>query len=129
MRISKYFKFTIQGDNLNPVEIANTVDLHCEIYMKGEKTLIGPVKKEIIQKTNRWVYFANLDGKKSTNYFIKQHLEKLVKRKTLLDNFIKDYYSNIEIILYAGNKTNITLSVQHIKLLNELGVNFSISFC
>lgn len=129
MRISKYFKFTIQGDNLNPVEIANTVDLPCEIYMKGEKTLIGPVKKEIIQKTNRWVYFANLDGKKSTNYFIKQHLEKLVKRKTLLDNFIKDYYSNIEIILYAGNKTNITLSVQHIKLLNELGVNFSISFC
>ena len=117
MRISKYFKFTIQGDNLNPVEIANTVDLPCEIYMKGEKTLIGPVKKEIIQKTNRWVYFANLDGKKSTNYFIKQHLEKLVKRKTLLDNFIKDYYSNIEIILYAGNKTNITLSVQHIKLL------------
>ena len=129
MRISKYFKFTIQGDNLNPVEIANTVDLPCEIYMKGEKTLIGPVKKEIIQKTNRWVYFANLDGKKSTNYFIKQHLEKLVKRKTLLDNFIKDYYSNIEIMLYAGNKTNITLSVQHIKLLNELGVNFSISFC
>ena len=129
MKISKYFRFTIQGDDLNPVEIAKKVDLPCEIYIKGEKTLIESVKKEIIQKTNRWVYCARLDGQKSTKYFIKQHLEKLMKRKTVLEHYIKKYCANIEIILYAGNKTYVTMTAQHIKLMNELGVSCSISFC
>ena len=129
MRISKYFRFTIKGDDLNPNIIKDTVNLPCDIFIKDEMTVTGILKTEILQKTNRWVYRAELNGESSVNAFLTKHLETISRELYILKKYIEKFDSKIEIIIYAGNKTDINLSLKQIRLLNNIGVPFSISFC
>ena len=128
MKIHKFFTFTIKGDELNPVIIRNNVNMPCDIFIKGE-TVKGALQREILQKTNRWAYREELNGKLSVSVFLTKQLEFIFENLSTLKEYIEKYDSSIELVLYAGNKTDITLSRKQIELLEKIGVSFSVSFC
>lgn len=127
MRIGKFFRFTISGDNYDPEETRRCVDMEAIVYKKGEvtETRYGAV----VQKTNRWVYSVERTDEEAIGDFLTRYLKTVVNRLDELKSFILDNNAKIELILYAGDKTDLFLSKEQIKLLNALDVEFCVSFC
>jgi len=128
MKISKFFRFTIEGDELNLDEI-KAINLPANLYYKGEtyKTLYTHI--DIEQKTNRWLFSDEQIDNKSISKFLSKNLNTLVNHLDELKPFISKYKTRAEIVLYAENKTDICLTKEHIELLKKLGTKFYISFC
>ena len=131
MRISKFFRFTIEGDNLDVNVVKEKINLDAEIFYKNI-----PIKKyyngkEVIinQKTNRWVYSNCQIDSVSPEKFLMINLLTLKRQIINFNCFLCNYKCSIELVLYAEDKTDICLSSKHIELLNEIGVPFHISFC
>lgn len=127
---SLFFRFTILGDEFNPKDAAEKVALPCYVFVKGEthpfripKLICGP------QKTNRWVYHDQTSGEVSVRGFLTKNLVLLNKHMAELSPFLQKHSAKLEYIIYAGNKTDITLSRKQISLINRIGVTLSISFC
>lgn len=97
------------------------------VYKKGEvtETRYGAV----VQKTNRWVYSVERTDEEAIGDFLTRYLKTVVNRLDELKSFILDNNAKIELILYAGDKTDLFLSKEQIKLLNALDVEFCVSFC
>jgi len=132
MRISKFFDFTIKGDSLDPNAIKNEVDLPCKIYIKDEitKLTVGEkLIKEVVQKTNRWLYCDMSQDEMTISAFLTKNLEIIVKHLSKLNSYIKNYKTILELVIYAENKTNIKLSKKQIRLLDIIGVDLLIAFC
>ena len=131
MRTSKFFRFTIAGDNLNVAELKEKISLDSNAYYKDilvEKN-IGNKKIFIAQKTNRWVYSNEVVDFSKQGTLLTKNLLTLKKYLPILKTIIPKYDCRIDLILYSGNKTDICLSTRQMKMLNDLGVNLYISFC
>ena len=85
--------------------------------------------RPIIQKTNRWVYWDESFSKIRTDTFLYKNLKKIESKMEIINKFLKNATVSMELILYTGNRTDITLSVRNIDLLKKIGIDFSISFC
>ena len=133
MARATFFYFTIEGDNLDVVAAKETIGLPCNTYTKGQKSLTR-LKNEVISKSTRWVYNAysheETNTYKKTSMFLAEHLEIISKKLPILYAYIKKYKAIIEIVIYedASGKDSILLTKKIIKLLNKIGVEFSISF-
>ncbi len=130
MRKSKFFKFTIKGDDLNPMDIKEKVHLPCKVFIKNETTLAGIIKKPIIQKTNRWLYSSMDQGEMRVNHFLVSQLEILAKNVLPLKEFTTRYHALIELVVYEDRNIshyNLVLSKRAQYLLNKIGVRFSIT--
>ena len=129
MRIHKFFRFNIEGDELDPNAIKDAVNLPCDVFIKGETVVWGILQEKFFQKTNRWLYSTDLPGRSSVSAFLTRQLESISKNLPVLKDYIEKYDSHMELVLYAGNETEITLNLKQIQLLEKIGVEFSISFC
>ncbi|MCL2632829.1 MAG: DUF4279 domain-containing protein [Coriobacteriia bacterium] len=129
MKIYKFFRFTIKGDELDPNAVKEAVSLPCDVFFKGETVISQDYLFEHYQITNRWLYSDELLGKSSVRVFLTKQLETINKNLPELREFLDKYDSNMELVLYAENKTDITLTLKQIRLLEKIGVEFSISFC
>lgn len=131
MKTSKFFRFTIAGDELNVAELKETIPLDCDIYYKGisiEKK-IGDKKIFIAQDTNRWVYSNNAVDFSKPETFLTKNLLILKKLLPIFRTIIPNYECRIDLIIYSGDKTDICLSIKQMKILNDLGVKLYVSFC
>lgn len=130
MRMDKYLRLTIKGDDLNPNIIKEATDLPCDIYIKGESILyaLGTFKREIPQKTNRWVYEDIGQDETRVGSFLTKNLETIIKHFPTLKEYAKQYKTTLELIIYAGKAPSITLTQKHMRLLNTMGLNLSICF-
>ena len=131
MEKSKFFYFTIKGDDLHPMDIKEKVDLPCEIFIKDETTIVGILKRPVIQKTNRWVYRSSDQGEMGISPFLVSQLEILAKHVVPLKEYTTRYHSLIELVIYEEREIsnfNIKLSKRAQYLLNKIGVKFSITF-
>ena len=128
-RVSKFFRFTISGDDLDVEKIKAAVDFPCDIYRKGDTVHKSYMKDHVIvQKTNRFVYSSErCDG--SVNDFLTENLLFVKSALPALKPFIGTNDCYAELVLYAGDKTDILLTAEQIRLLNELNIDFNISFC
>lgn len=127
MRTSKFFRFTISGDNLDLEVLKNTIGLRGEIYVKGD--VVYKLSEAIPQKTNRWVYHSEQIDEESVSAFLTENLEILVSDLTVIKAFAKTNDTKIELVVYAGDNTDICLTPRQIQLLDKLGIDFYISFC
>lgn len=128
MKTSKFFKFIIEGDELN-LDETKSIRLPAKQLKKGEIATSLYTKIGKVQKTTRWVYSNEQIDNKSVSKFLLLNLKILVNHLEELKPFIDKYKTWAEIVLYAGNKTDICLSKAHINLLNKLMTKFYISFC
>lgn len=130
MSKTKFFRFTIEGDELDPTKINSVVNLPTEVYFKGDKLVKEYVKKHtIVQKTNRWIYSSTTSDNLDINLFILNNLKNIIHNFKALKPFINKYSSKIELVVYAGDETDLVLTKESISLLNQIGVNFHLSFC
>ncbi len=128
MKVSKFFRFIIEGDELNLEEI-KSINLPAKIYIKGEIYKTINTQIEIEQKTNRWVFYSEQIDDKSISKFLSTNLKILLNHLDELKPFISKFKTRAEIVLYADDKTDICLTKEHIKLLKKLETKFYISFC
>lgn len=131
MKTSKFFRFTIAGDELNVAELKEKIPLDSSVYYKDvpiEKKL-GAKKMFIAQNTNRWVYSDEAIDCSKPETFLTKNLLMLKKYLPILRTIVSDYECRIDLIIYSENKTDICLNQKQMKILNELGVNLYISFC
>lgn len=131
MKKSKFFKFTIKGDDLHPMDIKEKVDLPCEIFVKNETTFAGVLKRPVTQKTNRWVFRSLDQGEMGVNHFLVSQLEIISKHVQPLKEYTTQYCALIELVVYEENETshfNLIISRRAQHLLNKIGVRFSITF-
>ena len=128
MRTSKFFRLTISGDDLNPVLLKEAIGLPCDIYLKGVLTKITR-KRDIIQKTNRWIYEDIAHDETEVDTFLTKNLEMITKNLVILKPYIVCYKTTLEYIVYADNNTDIKLTKKQIELLYTIGVELQISFC
>lgn len=124
-----FLYFTIQGDDLDIIVAKEMIGLPCSIYAKGEKIFTKVLKNQIISRSTRWVYHAE-DSTKKTDAFLAKHLEIILKKMPVLENYLKNYKALIDLVVYedSSGKDTIILSKKTIKLLNKINVEFSISF-
>ena len=127
MKKHKFFRFTISGDDLNLQDITSKVNLPSKIYEKD--TAISKLGKTIVQKTNRWLFYDEQMGESSVTQFLTKNLLIIYQHFEELKYFINKYKAYIELVVYADNKTDLSLSKRQIDLLNKIGVKFYISFC
>ena len=127
MRTSKFFRLTISGDNLDLEVLKNTIGLRGETYVKGD--VVYKLSEAIPQKTNRWVYHSEHIDEESVSAFLTENLEILVSDLTVIKAFAKTNDTKIELVVYAGDNTDICLTPCQIQLLDKLGIDFYISFC
>lgn len=125
IRKHKFFKFTVEGDSLNPQEIKTAVNLPSKIFIKGQEE----TKYKILQKTNRWLFCNNLCDEKDGSEFLTENLKIVEQHLTELQPYLEKFDSYIELVVYAENETDLTLSKEQIALLNKIGAEFLISFC
>lgn len=131
MKTSKFFRFTIAGDELDVAKLKEIIPLDCDIYYKDtpiEKNL-GDKKIFIYQDTNRWVYSNEAFDFSKPETFLTKNLLRVKKHLSILRKIIPNYECRIDLIIYSGDKTDICLSLKQMKILNDLGVNFYVSFC
>ena len=129
MKTGKFFRFIIRGDELNPNTIKNDVRLSCDMFIKNETYLTGGLKTPVLQKTNRWAYRDEAQDETRVSTFLTKNLEVIANNISELRKYIREYKTSCELIVYAGNKTDISLTKKQIKLLALIGVDLSISFC
>jgi len=129
MKIYKFFRFTIEGDELDPIILRDAVNLPCDVFIKGETVVSENLHIKHFQKTNRWLYRAELLGKTSVSNFLTKHLKAIHNDLPKLKEYIEKNDAYMELVLYAEDKTDINLNPKQIKLLSEIGVEFLISFC
>lgn len=131
MKTSKFFRFTIAGDKLNVAELKEKIPLDSSVYYKDipiEKEL-GVKRIFIAQNTNRWVYSDEAIDCSKPETFLTKNLLVLKKHLPILRTIIPYYECRIDLIIYSGDKTDICLNSKQMKILNDLDVNFYISFC
>lgn len=130
MNTSKFFRFTIYGDNLNIKELENNIPLPCHLFFKDDTiTKIYDKEYHLKQKTNRWLYINEKIDDSSASSFLTTNLILLNKFVKLIRRYTDKYSSKIELIIYADNKTDICLTKTQIKLLSNLNTKLYISFC
>lgn len=123
-----FFDFTIQGDNLDIHALKDETGLPSSVFTKGQEIFAESINRNVISRSTRWVYSSN-ELCKRPDIFLKKQLEIISKNLSVLKNYIEKFDSSIQITIYAGNKTDITLNAKHLELLNKIGASFSISFC
>lgn len=131
MKKGKFFYLTIKGDGLNVKELKETVDLPCKVYFKGEKTTFQPKNEEFIQKDDRWLYTAVAQDETPINKFLVEQLEVIKVKLPVLERYIKDYHTLMELVIYEEEENNaftMLFSKKVIKLLNIINVKFSLTF-
>ena len=131
MIISKFFYFTISGDDFDIDEFIGVVPLYGKIYRKDETItqIYNNHIESIPQKTNRWVYSDSVHDCANPSGFLTKNLEVLYKNLRILKKYINTHKAKIEYNIYAENRTDIKLSKKQISLLCKIGVPFYISFC
>ncbi len=131
MRTSKFFRFTIAGDELDVIQLKQKINLESSIYCKDTeiKKILGEKEIYIPQKTNRWVYINELIDSSKPETFLTKNLLILQKHFKDLNPFIQEYECRMDLIIYSGDKTDICLNPKQMKILNNLGVKLYISFC
>jgi len=129
MRTGKFFRFTIKGDNLDPVALKEAAGLPCGVFIKGETIEAGILKREVVQKINRWVYHTEAQDETKVEAFLTKNLEVIVSKIQILKEFANQNEAILELIVYADNHTDLLLSRKHIKLLSEIDIDLDISFC
>jgi len=122
-----YFYFTIEGDDLDILLAKDIIGLPCKTYTKGEKT-VTDIGREVISKSTRWSYFAKSEGK--TENFLTTQLEIIVGKMPKIECYLKKYSTKMELVIYEDRpaKDCLKLSVKHLKLLNDIGVEFILAF-
>lgn len=132
MKNTKYFYFTIKGENLNVNNLYNEIDIKGEKYIKGEQTILNPTKEKIVQETNRWVYSSISKVDDDINLFLEEELKIIEKNLQVLKKYMIDNYCLIDYVIYvedeAISKVNFSFSRSTINLLNKIGAEISISF-
>lgn len=127
---SKFFRFSIKGDDINPEEIRDMISLPCDIYRKDEVIEKQYLEKVYIkQKTNRWVYSDEAYRGSRLDGFLTKNLLLIESKLPLLKRWIKSAECKMELVVYAGNKTDIQLNRKQIALIEKIGVGICISFC
>lgn len=127
---SKFFRFSIKGDDINPEEIRDMISLPCDIYRKDEVIEKQYSKKVYIkQKTNRWVYSDEAYRGSRLDGFLTKNLLLIESKLPLLKRWINSAECKMELVVYAGNKTDIQLNRKQIALIEKIGVGICISFC
>lgn len=126
-KIHKFFYFEIKGDELNLEDIVKKVSLSGDIFVKGQE--IQHYSGLIVQKTNRWAYRDEMLGEISLSKFLTKNLKIICKHLDEFEYFINQYETRMELVVYAGNKTDIKLTKEQINLLHKIGIPFGISFC
>ena len=123
-----FFRMTIKGDELDPQEIQNKLDLPSNIYFKG--SVIYKFGRPPLQKTNRWVYDINRSCKSSREIqsFLSKQLRIILSLKKILDEYTLKFKSCIEFIVYAERKADLTLSKFDLKALSQIGAEFVVAF-
>ena len=131
MRTSKFFRFTIAGDELDVSKLKEIVNLPADIYYKDTqiKKIVGKNEICIPQKTNRWVYSNETIDSSKPETFLTNNLKTLKKYLPILKTYIQSYKCRLDLILYCGDKTDIRLQSKQMKMLSDFGVNLHISFC
>ena len=88
-----FFRMTIKGDELDPQEIQNKLDLPSNIYFKG--SVIYKFGRPLLQKTNRWVYDINRSCKSSREIqsFLSKQLKIILSLKKILDEYTLKFKS------------------------------------
>ena len=127
MYSGKFLYLTIQGDDFNPSDLQKSIKLPGKIYFKNEINYVGNIKKRCIQKTNRWVYSFIAQDEQNINSFLLNQLELIIKYKNILSDFISKYNTKFDLVIYIDNKVNIKLSKKILYLINQLGLDISIS--
>ena len=130
MNSSKFFRLTVEGDNLNPDRVRNEIDLPAEVFFKNVPAVRKFCGKERVfpQETNRWVYSCeSIDGTHPET-FLTKNLQVLQAYCSEIKRYSLIYNCFIDLVLYCGDKTDICLNPKQIKILQELGVKLYISF-
>ena len=128
--VSKFFRFSIKGDNINPEEIRDAVSLPCDIYRKDDVVVKQYLTQVCLkQKTNRWVYYDEAHRGSRLDGFLTKNLLLIDSKLPLLKPWIKNAECQMELVIYAGDNTDIKLNCKHVELINKIGVGISISFC
>ena len=123
-----FFRITIKGDELNPQELQRIISEPSYSYLKGCAS--SKFGSQLIQKTNRWVYDVNKMCKNTLDVqaFLTEQLKRVLAWKKILDDYVKRFKSCIDLIIYADDKTYLTLSKANLKALSQIGMKFTISF-
>ena len=131
MRTGKFFYFTIKGNGFDPLFLAKAVELPCDVFFKDEISTHDLLKKEIKQKSTRWIYKDIDQSETKIGGFLTKNLKIIVKKLSILSEYIedKDNEAKIELVVYSENKTDLVLNKSQIRLINKIGVGISISFC
>lgn len=128
MSRQNFFDLTVEGDELDPIAAKEIIGLPCELYYKGKASEKRPSGREIVSISTRWVYSENSTGK--TEPFLMKQLKIILQKMPKLEEYIKKYNAYLEITIYEDDagKEFLLLNTKIIKLLNEIGVKFWISF-
>ncbi len=128
--MAKFFKFTIQGDSINPDLIASSLRLPCEIFYKDSIILhkIGKNEYHFLQKTNRVVYSDSVDDSQRIDGFITKKLKNINYCINNILPYIKDAQICIEVVIYHDKKAKISINKTQAKLLSKLNCKLDIIF-
>ena len=131
MKTSKFFRFTISGNELNLSLTEKEINLPAELFHKDipVRKIIANKERWIPQKTNRWVYSNESFDYAKPESFLTKNLTILKNNITTLKEFIDNYDCRMDLIIYSGNKTDLCLTPKLLKMLDGLGVKLYISFC
>ncbi len=125
----KRFRFTIQGDDFDPEIVKEMTGIPCEIFKKDDVIVKHYItKRELKQKTNRWVYVNEAFKHDRIDGFLTRSLQIICHNLSILKPFIDLYDCSMEVVIYAGDKTNININRKQIELLNKIGIGLDISF-
>ena len=127
---SKFFTFTIQGDNLDVVAAKETIGLPCKIFTKGQKSFTKWLKTEVVSRSTRWVYESILQDKTNANVFLLKNLEIIREKMPEIKKFIKGNKVLLDLVIYddTPRKNHVILNRKIIKLLSEIDMDLSIVF-
>ena len=131
MRTSKFFRFTISSETIDFVELKETISLNADLFQKGVPYIKRLGDKEILlqQSTNRWVYSDEITDTSKAETFLMKNLLVIKKHLIELKPLMKDSDCSMELIIYAGDKTDFSLTPRLLKILNDIGIKLNISFC
>ena len=116
MKNTKYFYFTIKGDNLNVNDLFNEIDIKGEKYIKGEQSIFNPTKEKIVQETNRWVYSSISKVDDNIDLFLEEELKKIENNLQVLKKYMIDNYCLIgsRSISWTLFNRKLRLNLKHI---------------
>ena len=128
--VQSFFRFTIQGDDFEPEVVQKEMTIPCEIFRKGDTKIKQYLEEhEICQKTNRLVYSAEVLREEGLDGFLTRNLKAIETQLPVFKSHIANNTCSMELVIYAGDKTDIQLTQEQIELIQKIGVGIHISFC